>query len=65
MSGNITEEGIGLDMEWMKRVGLGGMQNFDAALNTAQGGEKAPGLHDPRVEGGVSLRDQEGRFSRP
>jgi hypothetical protein len=40
MSGNITEEGIGLDMEWMKRVGLGGMQNFDAALNTPQVVEK-------------------------
>ncbi len=40
MSGNITEEGIGLDMEWMKRVGLGGMQNFDAALNTPKVVEK-------------------------
>src|ERR1700761_6367359 len=36
MSGNITQEGIALDMEWMKRVGLGGMQNFDASLNTPQ-----------------------------
>jgi hypothetical protein len=40
MSGNITQEGIGLDMEWMKRVGLGGMQNFDAALNTPKVVEK-------------------------
>ncbi len=40
MSGNITKEGIGLDMEWMKRVGLGGMQNFDAALNTPKVVEK-------------------------
>lgn len=34
MNGNITKEGIHLDLEWMKRVGLGGFQNFDAALNT-------------------------------
>jgi hypothetical protein len=34
MNGNITKEGIRLDLEWMKRVGIGGFQNFDAALNT-------------------------------
>src|ERR1051326_4144083 len=34
MNGNITKEGIKLDLEWMQRVGLGGFQNFDAALNT-------------------------------
>src|SRR2546429_624444 len=34
MNGNITKEGIKLDLEWMKRVGIGGFQNFDAALNT-------------------------------
>jgi hypothetical protein len=32
MNGNVTKEGIRLDLEWMKRVGLGGFQNFDAAL---------------------------------
>ncbi len=32
MNGNITKEGIKLDLEWMHRVGLGGFQNFDAAL---------------------------------
>ncbi len=36
MNGNITEEGIKLDLEWMHRVGLGGFQNFDAALSTPQ-----------------------------
>ncbi len=36
MNGNITEEGIKLDLEWMHRVGLGGFQNFDAALDTPQ-----------------------------
>src|SRR5512139_3784578 len=36
MSGNITKEGIKADLEWMKRVGIGGFQNFDAGLNTPQ-----------------------------
>ena len=34
MNGNITKEGIKLDLEWMNRFGVGGFQNFDAALNT-------------------------------
>src|SRR6202012_1035902 len=36
MNGNVTREGIRLDLEWMHRVGLGGFQNFDAALATPQ-----------------------------
>jgi hypothetical protein len=36
MNGNITEDGIRQDLEWMSRVGLGGVQNFDAALMTPQ-----------------------------
>jgi len=36
MNGNITQEGIKLDLEWMHRVGLGGFQNFDASLGTPQ-----------------------------
>jgi hypothetical protein len=36
MNGNITKEGIKLDLEWMHRVGLAGFQNFDAALMTPQ-----------------------------
>jgi hypothetical protein len=36
MNGNITPEGITADLEWMHRVGLGGYQNFDAALQTPQ-----------------------------
>lgn len=36
MNGNITEEGIKADLEWMHRVGLAGYQNFDAALQTPQ-----------------------------
>ena len=34
MNGNITEDGIAKDMAWMKRAGIGGLQNFDAALTT-------------------------------
>jgi hypothetical protein len=34
MNGNITKDGIKADLEWMKRVGIGGVQNFDAALMT-------------------------------
>jgi len=36
MNGNISKDGIKLDLEWMHRVGLGGFQNFDAALATPQ-----------------------------
>ncbi len=36
MNGNITKEGIKLDLEWMHRVGIGGFQNFDANLITPQ-----------------------------
>jgi hypothetical protein len=36
MNGNITKEGIKLDLEWMHRVGVAGFQNFDAALSTPQ-----------------------------
>ena len=32
MNGNITKEGIKLDLDWMHRVGIAGYQNFDAAL---------------------------------
>ena len=30
MNGNITKEGITADLEWMKRVGIGGMQSSTA-----------------------------------
>ena len=36
MNGNVTKEGITADMEWMKRVGIGGMQMFDGSLGTPQ-----------------------------
>ena len=40
MNGNITKDGIKADLEWMKRAGIGGFQNFDAALNTPKVVEK-------------------------
>ena len=36
MNGNVTEEGIRLDLEWMHRVGIGGVQSFDAAFATPE-----------------------------
>ena len=40
MSGNITKDGIKKDLEWMKRSGIAGFQNFDAGLSTPQIVEK-------------------------
>ena len=34
MNGNITKEGITADLDWMQRVGIGGLQNFDIDLYT-------------------------------
>ena len=36
MNGNITREGITLDLDWMHRVGLGGVDTIDASLSTPQ-----------------------------
>jgi hypothetical protein len=36
MNGNVTRDGIQKDIDWMSRVGIGGLQNFDAALETPQ-----------------------------
>lgn len=40
MNGNVSKDGIQADLEWMKRVGIGGFQNFDASLNTPRVVEK-------------------------
>lgn len=34
MNGNVTRDGIAKDLEWMARIGIGGVQNFDAAMET-------------------------------
>ncbi len=36
MNGNITQDGITKDLAWMKRIGIGGAQTFDAAMQTPQ-----------------------------
>jgi len=40
MNGNITKDGIRKDLFWMRRAGIGGFQNFDAAFLTPQIVEK-------------------------
>lgn len=34
LGGNVTQEGITRDLEWMKRIGIAGVQTFDASLGT-------------------------------
>lgn len=36
MNGNISKDGIAKDLAWMKAMGIGGLQNFDANLRTPQ-----------------------------
>lgn len=36
MNGNVDEEGIRLDLEWMARIGIGGAQAFEGGMNTPQ-----------------------------
>lgn len=36
MNGNITKKGIRLDLEWMHRVGLGGVTVFQGSIDTPQ-----------------------------
>ncbi|WP_298400201.1 glycosyl hydrolase [Sphingobium sp.] len=36
MNGNVTKDGIDKDLDWMARMGIGGVQNFDANLQTPQ-----------------------------
>lgn len=37
MNGNVTREGITLDLEAMRNIGLGGVQNFDAGTGIPKG----------------------------
>ncbi len=43
-NGNVTEEGIKLDLEWMKRIGIGGAHYFDAG-----GPIFAPSFIEPKI----------------
>ncbi len=58
MNGNVTKEGIRRDLEWMKRVGLGGFQNFDASLFGDTVVDKRVAYMTPGVERRVPLRDR-------
>ena len=58
MNGNITKEGIKLDLEWMHRVGIAGFQNFDAALQTPQVVEKRLAYMHARVARSIQIRDR-------
>jgi len=64
MNGNISKDGIKADLEWMKRAGIGGFQNFDAALNTPQVVEKRLAYMTPEWKDAfkyaASLADQWG-----
>ena len=58
MNGNITREGIRPDLEWMKRIGIGGFQNFDAALGTPQLVEKRLQFMTPEWKDAFSYSTQ-------
>jgi hypothetical protein len=64
MNGNISKDGIKLDLEWMHRVGIAGFQNFDAALQTPQVVEKRLAYMTPEwkeaFKYAISLGDQLG-----
>src|SRR5438128_1642262 len=64
MNGNITQEGIKLDLEWMHRAGIAGFQNFDAALQTPQVVDKRLAYMTPEWKGAfkyaIHLGDQLG-----
>jgi hypothetical protein len=40
MNGNVTKEGIRRDLDWMNRVGIGGVTAIDASIDTPQVVEK-------------------------
>lgn len=42
LNGNITEAGIDQDLAWMKRQGIGGVQNFDGAFREPAGPFSTP-----------------------
>ena len=52
-AGNVTKEGITRDLEWMKRVGIGGFQLADVASGSGQTVEKKILLTQPLTESGL------------
>lgn len=51
MNGNITWEGAKADMDWMKRIGIAGLQAFDAGFATPQVVEKRLPYMSPEWKG--------------
>ncbi len=49
MNGNVTEDGARLDLEWMRRIGIGGVQNFDAAFEWGSPFDTPPPLETART----------------
>jgi hypothetical protein len=50
MNGNVTREGITADLEWMRRVGIGGVQQFDASIgNIFEGQMGTPQVVEKRI----------------
>lgn len=48
MNGNVDNQGIRLDLEWMHRVGVGGVHIFDVDLGTAQYVDKPAAFMSPQ-----------------
>ena len=48
VNGNIDNKGIKLDLEWMQRVGIGGVQVFDVDIGTAQYVDQPAAFYSPR-----------------
>ncbi len=61
MNGNISKEGIKLDLEWMHRVRTGRISELRCRAGDAPGGGSSAGLHDAGVEGRFQIRDHPGR----
>ncbi|MDF8333871.1 glycosyl hydrolase [Novosphingobium cyanobacteriorum] len=59
MNGNVTKDGIARDMAWMKRIGIAGLQNFDANLGTPQIVEKRLAYMTPEWKDAFRFAAQE------
>ncbi len=64
MNGNISKEGIKLDLEWMHRSGLAGFQNFDAALQTPQVVDQRLAYMTPEWKDAFKICDRTRRSAR-
>ena len=49
MNGNISQDGIDRDLAWMKRIGIAGVQNFDASFGPSAGPMSTPQVVQKRL----------------